>query len=56
MLVPPEVLEKIRKEQDRQNQIRIPLQPEIPLGPDRLQNPNHQKKKKRPVPLIIDLA
>lgn len=56
MLLPPEVIEKIKREQERQNNIRIPQQPEITPSKDRLENPKEKQKRKRPMTLIIDLA
>lgn len=56
MILPPEVIEKIKKEREKNQQIRSPLNPEIPLPKDRLNPMDQQKRKKQKGPLIIDLA
>ena len=56
MLLPPDVIDKIKRERERENNIRIPQQPEISPSKDRLENPQEKRRRKRPVTLIIDLA
>ena len=55
MLLPPDVIEKIKRDRERENNIRIPQQPEIAPSKDRLENPQEKQKRKRPRTLVIDL-
>lgn len=57
MLLPPDVIEKIKKERDQQERQRSPLHPEITPSKDRLETPDEKNRsKRRKGPLIIELA
>lgn len=57
MLLPPDVIEKIKKERDRLDKLRTPLQPEIAPPHNRQEGSNEKNRsKKRKSPLIIELA
>lgn len=57
MLLPPDVIEKIKKERDRQERQRSPLHPEIAPSKDRLETPAEKTRSKmKKGPLIIELA